>query len=51
VQVIEDDLVRVTAPAWRGEDAFSRACGLRQVLGGELFSHGEIGWVASASPR
>jgi hypothetical protein len=36
VQVIEDGLVRVTAHAGRGEDAFLRACGPGQVLGEEL---------------
>lgn len=36
VQVIEDGLVRVTAHAGRGGDAFLRACGRGQVLGEEL---------------
>jgi CRP-like cAMP-binding protein len=36
VQVIDDGLVRVTAHAGRGEDAFLRACGPGEVLGEEL---------------
>jgi CRP-like cAMP-binding protein len=36
VQVIDEGLVRVTAPAGRGGDAFLRACGPGEVLGEEL---------------